>query len=292
MPSRVDLESMQLLVAIDTHASLGAAARSLGISQPAASARLRALEARYRLSLVARSARGSRLTEDGQAICAWSRAVLRESDTLQAGIAALSEQRRGGVRIAASLTIAEHLLPGWLAEMQRRLPDVHTALRVVNSTDVIEMVRTSQVVLGFIESPAKTAGMSSRRVGRDRLTVVVAPGHPWARRRAPLSVSALTDAAFVVREPGSGTRETFRRALGDEPRIALEAGSTSAVIGSAVSGVGPAVVSELAVRPYLESGALVDVPVALDLRRPLRAIWRADETLRPPAADLVHIAQR
>ena len=292
MTARIDLESMQLLMAIDDHGSLGAAARSLGISQPAASARLRALEARYRLSLVARSTRGSRLTEDGQVVCSWSRAVLHESDTLQAGISALSEQHRGGVRIAASLTIAEHLLPGWIGEMQRRMPAVRTSLRVVNSEGVIEMVRNGQVVLGFVESPAITAGMRTRQVGSDRLAVVVGPTHRWSRRRAPLTVDELVQAAFVVREPGSGTRATFSRALGREPQIALEAGSTSAVIGSAISGVGPAVVSELAVRHFVESGALVDVPVALDLRRPLRAIWREHETLRPPATDLVDIAQR
>lgn len=85
-----------------------------------------------------------------------------------------------------------------------------------------------------------------------------------------------------MREPGSGTRATFSRALGSEPRVALEAGSTSAVIGSAISGVGPAVVSEFAVRHFVEPGALLDVPVDLDLRRPLRAIWREHERLRPP----------
>lgn len=290
MPSSIDLESLRLITAIDRYGSLGAAARDLGISQPAASARLRSVESRYQLSLVSRSTRGSTLTEDGQALCSWANAVLREMETLQAGIAALSEQRHGGLEIAASLTIAEYFLPRWLGEMQRLRPDVHTALRVMNSAEVVATVRARKVSVGFTENPDRPAGLSTRRVGSDRLAVVVAAQHQWTRRAYPPTVDELARTPLVVRETGSGTRETFDRALGAEPRIALEASSTSTLVGAAVNGVGPAVVSEVAVRSQLDSGVLVEVPTELNLRRPLLAIWRADETLRSPATDLVAIA--
>lgn len=292
MASRIDLESLRLIVAIDRHHSLGAAARELGISQPAASARLRSVESGYGLSLVSRSARGSELTEDGRAVCSWAENVLREVDTLQAGIAALSEQRKGGLEIAASLTIAEYFLPRWLGEMQRTMPDVHTALRVMNSAEVEAQVRQRDVSLGFTESPERPRGLSTRRVGSDRLAVVVAPRHEWTRRVYPPTADELAQTPLVLREAGSGTRETFDRALGTEPRIALEASSTSALVGAAVNGVGPAVVSEVAVRSQLDAGVLVEVTTELDLRRPLLAIWRADERLRSPATDLVAIAAR
>lgn len=281
---------MRLIVSVDRLGSLGAAARDLGISQPAASQRLRSLESRYGLSLVSRSTRGSRLTEDGKALCSWANAVLREVDTLQAGIAALSEQRHGGLGIAASLTIAEYFLPRWLGEMQRVRPDVHTALRVMNSAEVVATVRSREVSLGFTENPDRPRGLSTRRVGSDRLAVVVATRHAWTRRAYPPTAEELAATPLVLREAGSGTRETFERALGREPRLALEASSTSALIGAAVNGVGPAVVSEVAVRSHLDAGVLVEVRTELDLRRPLLAIWRADETLRAPATDLVGIA--
>lgn len=289
MPSEIDLDSMRLIAAVDKHGSLGAAARDLGISQPAASARLRSVESRYGLSLVSRSTRGSRLTEDGQALCSWANAVLREVDTLQAGVAALSEQRHGGLAVAASLTIAEYFLPRWLGEMQRVRPDVHAALRVMNSAEVVAKVRDHVVQLGFTEGPDRPPGLSARRVGSDRLVLVVAAGHPWARARPP-SQDELADTPLVLREAGSGTRETFDRALGVQPRIALEASSTNALIGAAVNAVGPAVVSGVAVRSHLDTGALVEVATELDLRRPLYAIWRSDEPLRAPATDLVTIA--
>lgn len=288
----VNLESLRLLILVDESGSLGAAARTLGISQPAASSRLRSLEARYNLSLVLRSTRGSQLTDDGRAVCAWARGVIAEVSHLEAGIAALGAQRRGDLKIAASLTIAEYLMPRWLAELQRAHLDVHAGLIVVNSADVVGQVRAGEVSIGFVESPTITTDLRTRLVGTDRIAIVVSPSHPWASTRHPIGRSELSSTPLVVREIGSGTRETFDLALGGTPRIAMEAGSPTAVIGAALNGVGPAVVSEIAVRSAILAGTLVDVPVALDLKRPLRAIWRSSERLRSPATDLIDIACR
>jgi molybdate transport repressor ModE-like protein len=292
MSKFVDLDSLRLLLLVDQLGSLGAAARELGISQPAASVRLRSLESRYDLSLVTRSTRGSRLTEDGKAVCAWARNVMTEVDSLEAGIGALSAQRRGDLRIAASLTIAEYFMPRWLAELQRSQPGVHAGLVVVNSTEVVAMVRDGRVKLGFIESALAIPDLRTRQVGTDRVTVVVQPEHRWARTRQPIDREELAATPLVVRETGSGTRETFERALGAKASVALEAGSTNVIIGAALNGVGPAVVSEVAARSSIENGTLVDVPVTLDLRRSLRAIWRKEDPLRPPIGDLVTIAAR
>jgi len=292
MSKFVDLDSLRLLLLVDQLGSLGAAARELGISQPAASVRLRSLESRYDLSLVTRSTRGSRLTEDGKAVCAWARNVMTEVDSLEAGISALSAQRRGDLRIAASLTIAEYFMPRWLAELQRSQPGVHAGLVVVNSTEVVAMVRDGRVKLGFIESALAIPDLRARQVGTDRVTVVVQPEHRWARTRQPIDREELAATPLVVRETGSGTRETFERALGAKASVALEAGSTNVIIGAALNGVGPAVVSEVAARSSIENGTLVDVPVTLDLRRSLRAIWRKEDPLRPPIGDLVAIAAR
>lgn len=292
MSKFVDLDSLRLLLLIDELGSLGSAARELGVSQPAASARLRSLESRYGLTLVSRSTRGSRLTEDGKAVSAWARNVMTEVDNLETGIGALSARRRGDLKIAASLTIAEYFMPRWLAELQRARPGVHAGLLVVNSTEVVAMVREDRVKLGFIESALEIPDLQSRQVGTDRVSVVVPPDHRWAHAKQPIDREELASTPLVVRETGSGTRETFERALGAQASIVLEAGSTNVIIGAALNGVGPAVVSEVAVRTAIENGTLVDVPVTLDLRRSLRAIWRKNEQLRPPLGDLVTIAAR
>jgi DNA-binding transcriptional LysR family regulator len=290
MLPEVDLETLRLLVAVVDAGSLTSAAAQRGISQPAASSRVREFEARWRLAVIRRSTRGSFLTSDGEAVVAWARQVLYAADTMRSAMEALSTQRRSGFVIAASLTVAEHLVPHWLGVLHVERPDVRPVLRVVNSEAVAEEVRNRHADIGFIESARLPAGLSRKTIGQDRLAIVVAKHHPWARRRSPLTAEELNTAGWVLREEGSGTRSTFQTALGHEPRLVMEATSTTALVGAALAGVGPAVVSVLSIRAELETGQLISVPVELDLSRPLNAIWRPGERLSEPARDLLAIA--
>nr|WP_257910546.1 LysR family transcriptional regulator [Janibacter limosus] len=180
----LDIETLRLVVAVDDTGSLSAAARERGLSQPSASARVRAFEARWQLTLLERTPRGSTITTDGRAVIARARQVLREADTMRAGLASLTGSRRGEVRIAASLTIAEHILPRWLGALRDQM-EVHPQLHVVNSDRVADMVRSQLADVGFIETAARAPGLDHRVVGTDRLVVVVHPDHEWARRRTP-----------------------------------------------------------------------------------------------------------
>lgn len=290
MSPDLDIETLRLLVALTETGSLSGAAQARGISQPAASARVRSFEARWRLRLVERSPRGSTLTTDGYAVVSWARSVLHETDTMRAALAALTEERGSAVEIAASLTIAEFILPRWLGELRTRLDDVQPRLHVVNSDRVAELVRDQSVDIGFIETSVRPTDLAHRLVGSDRMIVIVHPDHPWARRSTPLDDATLGEAAWILREPGSGTRSTFERALRREPRTALEASSTTALIGAALAGVGPAVITARAVTNELETGRLVEVATGLDLMRPLTAIWRADRRMSTAATALLRIA--
>jgi molybdate transport repressor ModE-like protein len=290
MTPEVDVQTLRLLVAVAEHGSIGAAARELELSQPAASARLREFEARWRIAVLDRSPGGSRLTEDGEAVVSWARTLLHELDTVRSSLLALGEERRSGVAVAASLTVADLILPRWLAELRARRPHLSPRLHVVNSDTVAAMVRADEVDLGFVETTDVPGDLARQVVGHDSLAVVVAPGHPWARRRTPLTREELQAGSYVLREPGSGTRSTFEAALRKQPHVVLEASSTSALLGAAAAGVGPAVVSRRAVAAEVEQGRLVVVPTALDLQRPLTAVWRRHRRLSDAASDLVLIA--
>jgi DNA-binding transcriptional LysR family regulator len=295
MSREVDLQALRLLVHLEEERSIGAASRLLGISQPAASTCLRAFESRWQLTVAERSARGTQLTPDGVTVAAWARDVLHQVDTVRGGLLALSARRsRAGqdLGVAASLTVAEFVLPRWLGQLRATMPAVHLRLQVHNSDRVHDLVRTGDCAIGFVESTAVSRDLARRVVGRDRLVMVVHAAHPWARRRSPVSRDQLLAAEFVVREEGSGTRSTFEQALAAEPRIAMVATSTTAVVGAVLAGVGPAVVTPYAVRAGLETGELVEVRHELDLVRPLTAVWRRDRPLEGAAAALLTIAQR
>jgi DNA-binding transcriptional LysR family regulator len=289
-----DLEALALLVTVSETGSLGQAAKAHHISQPSASSRLQTLERHLGVPLLSRSPRGSQLTPEGRVVVDWARNVLDAGAALMASVSALRERRSAALRVAASMTVAEYLLPNWLTALAASQPDVTVGLRVVNSQQVGAMVTSGEVELGFIESPDVPAGLASTVVARDRLVVVVAPSHPWTRRRTRLRPAELAATALVVREAGSGTRETLERALEPFGGLAaprLELGSTSAVKVALASGGGPAVLSRLAVSAELDEGRLVEVhPHGLALDRELRAVW--PEGLKPdgPAAALLRIA--
>lgn len=287
-----DLGALELLLAIARLGSLGAAARELEITQPAASSRLRSMERQLGVALVDRSPRGSRLTDAGALVTDWARRVVEAAEAFDAGAKALRHQRDSRLRIAASMTIAEYLLPGWLLALRARRPDTAVSLQAGNSTAVAESLLADEADLGFVEGLDVPTGLDSVVVARDRLIVVTAPTHPWARRRRPLAAAELSVTPLVLREEGSGTRQVLDAALGDLARPLFELSSTTAVKAAAVSGAGPAVLSELAVRDELAMRRLVRVPVeGLELRRDLRAIWPTGHRPAGPARDLLSLTR-
>jgi DNA-binding transcriptional LysR family regulator len=289
---RPDLEQLRLLVAIADHESLGAASRDLGIAQPNASRSLRRLERQLGLSLVVRGPTGSRLTPQGAVVVHWAREAVEACDRLVTGAKALAAESNASLAIAASMTVAEYLVPRWLSDFRGRATEVRVNLDVCNSREVFERIGRDECDLGFVESPTVPKGLRWTVIGGDELLVVVAPSHPWARRRRPLTADELAATPLVVREPGSGTRTSLEHHLTGRAMVepAVELGSNAAVKVMARSGSAPAVLSRLAVSEVLESGELVAVPVeGLRLARRLRAVWRGD--LAGPAADFLSVVR-
>ena len=302
LPSRVsDLTGFDLLLSVTRTGSIGRAAAEHGISQPAASARMRLLEAQLGLALLERSPRGSRLTPAGALVAGWALAVVDAAAALDAGLVALRHERDSRLRIAASMTVAEYLLPVWLTALRAVDPGAVVALSAVNSAEVAQAVLADAADIGFIEGPEIPGGLHAEPVGRDRLTLVVAPAHPWARRRSGVPAAELARTPLVSREAGSGTRRFLEEALRAQAGLervppAAELSSTTAIkaaVAAGGAGSGPAVLSSLAVAAELSAGTLRAVPVTgVDLTRTLRVVWTAGRRLTGPARDLYAIAAR
>jgi DNA-binding transcriptional LysR family regulator len=298
LPARVsDLTPFDLLLSVARLGSLGRAAESHGISQPAASTRLRRLERQLGITLIERSPRGSRLTPHGVLVADWAQAAVDAAAALDAGVTALRVSRDAVLRVAASMTVAEYLLPGWLTALRARDPATTVTLTAANSAEVAGAVLAGAADLGFIEGPDLPAGLRAQQAGADVLTVVVAAGHPWARRRTGIAAGELAATPLVSREPASGTRrflEHALRALAMEPVPPVaELSSTTAIKSAVAAGIGPAVLSSLAVAAEVAAGTLRAVRVTgLDLSRKLLAISAEGRPLTGPAGDLYAIAVR
>lgn len=295
-----ELSALEVLVAVARTGSLNLAAAELGRSQQAVSARIASLEAQTGIDLVARTRRGSTLTPAGVVVADWSARLLELAGEVDAGLAALRADRRARLSVAASLSIAERLLPGWLVALRNGAAPPAVTLATVNSTEVADRVRVGRADLGFVEGAAAPRGCRSTVIGTDELVVVVAPEHRWASRRRVLTAAEVARTPLVTREAGSGTRAAFetalRRRLGVNTQIAapiLELPTTAAIRTAVLTAVAPAVLSRLVVGDDLATGRLRAVPIDdLDLRRSLRAVWLGGRT--PPAGpvrDLVAISR-
>lgn len=295
-PRVPELDALELLIAVAATGSLGRAGVERGISQPAVSARIQRMEQVVGLPLVQRSARGSSLTSAGALVADWARDVLSAAAVLDAGIASLRSGRDGRLKVAASLTVAEHLLPRWLVRLAAEHPQTTVSLDAVNTAEVVRQVLAGDVQLGFVEGPGLPEGLDGQVIGHDELLLVVPVGHPWTRRSRRVTAGELAATRLVQREPTSGTRTALESALGDHAPLApplLELSSTSAVRSAVLAGAGPAVLSSLAVSEDLNARRLVRVGVSgVDLSRSLRAVWPVGQKLSGPARDLLAIAQR
>ena len=248
-----DLEvgELRAFCAAATLGSIAEAARAMGVSQPAMSKRMRALEHVAGAELFERSSRGVTLTQAGVQLYSAARRLLRSADSVQALIRSPPAMP---VRIASSPTIAELRLPQVIAEMATGERALTVELISANSELVRELVRDGRSDLGVasVDPYALYAdGLEERIVWRDELVVVVPPGHPWeALEEIPAEEFAET--ALLQRDPWSNSSRIVGATL---ERQGLERTEPQAVVGSAATlmavaqatGV-PALISILAAR--------------------------------------------
>lgn len=284
-----DVTTLRIVRDIGATGSFRQAAAAAGLSQQAASSRVAATESLLGFRLVDRTRQGSTLTAAGHLVVEWSAGFLEEADQLTKALRTLRTGPATELTVAASQTIAESFIPGWMGEFRRRNAGEQSfRLTSGNSTFVIDEVRAGRAVVGLIETPDIPDDLDSALIRQDELTVVVAPEHPWAKG-GTVSAGELARTPLITRESGSGTRRTLELALHThhpqlivaEPAAVL---STAGAIRAAVAaGVGPAVLSIAAVHDDIKHGTLIAVHIRdLVLSRPLTALWARNAVL--PAA--------
>ncbi|MDF1487609.1 LysR family transcriptional regulator [Tessaracoccus caeni] len=290
-----NLQALALFLAVVDEGSLGAGARKMGMYQPNASRMIAQLEAEAGAPLLKRHPRGSRPTSTGLLFAAHARRLLDAADEFSDWLHHSHDHDVIELQVGASMTIAEHLLPAWLAELRRAEPRVRVEVHVHNSAQVINETLDGTLQLGLVETPNLPPTLNTAPLRQDELALVVAPHHPWAARSDGIALEELATTPLIVREGGSGTRNAFEELMNGlplaEPTQVL--GSNAAVRVAVAAGAGPAVLSVLAVRTQLSTGELRRVPLRnTALRRPLTAIWKGPRRLRGAPAHLLTIATK
>lgn len=278
------LEQLRIFVAVAERLHMTRAAKALHLTQSAVSAAVTALETRYDTKLFDRIGRGLALTATGEALVPHARAVLASSEEAKGLLADMAGLRRGTISIYASQTVAAYWLPTRMAAFKARYPDIVLNLQIANTHRVIEAVAGAEAELGLIEGQEEDPRLERTVVGADQLIVAASPDHPMAQSKQPLGARDLAALHWALREKGSGTRSAFEAHLpsglsASDLQIALTLPSNEAILTAVATHPLVTAISELAARPLIEAGRLVQL--SLDL--PRRPFYRLHHKERTPS---------
>ena len=265
--------------------SISAGAARLHISQPAATRQLRELEARLGSVLFDRLPRGVRLTETGQLLHDYAQRIFALEHEAENAIRDMEQLGGGEIKIGASSTIGNYLLPPVIAGFRRRFPAVELTVEIANTETIERDLVARRLVLGFTEGPLSEPEVNAEVFMHDEIIPVAGAVHPLTHMRR-VDPQALCRETLLIREPGSGTR-SFIEGMLKRKRLEFKnvvcLGSSEAIKQVAAAGGGVAFVSRLVVESELRSGRLRVLRVAgLRISRPLHRVQLRRRHL-PPA---------
>ena len=258
---RLNLRQIEVFLATAHGGSTRAAAHRIARSQSAASTSLAELESALGVKLFDRIGRRLLLNENGRALLPKAQALVEQAAEAQA---LFMDEHAAPLRVAASFTIGEYLLPSLISHWTQLHPKSHVHLRIFNTREVITAVAGLDVDIGFIEGAQTHSDLVVRPWLDDDMVIVAAPGHALANRRA--TALELADATWVMREHGSGTRQ-----IADEwllknlarVRVGCELGSTEAIKRVVATSDALGCLSRYAVAQSVEDGHLVELRTRL-----------------------------
>jgi DNA-binding transcriptional LysR family regulator len=292
------LENFRLRVfrAVAEELSFRKAAEVLHLSQPAVSQHIRALEEEAGVQLFDR-ARGAghgsqiSLTEAGRVLLRYANAAAETMVEARRSLAALHEEADGPLKLGASTTVAQYLLPRILGAFLKQYPQVKLSLVSGNTEQIVEAVAEKKVALGIIEGPAMRREVKTERMVQDEMVLIVSPNHAWARKGGAIEKKELAKVPLLLRERGSGSRRVVERALKKmglplrSLQVAMELDSTEAIISGVEAELGVGFVSLWALGKALRLGTVKVVAVkGLEIRRDFSFVRLAGAEMTGAAA--------
>jgi DNA-binding transcriptional LysR family regulator len=280
----MDTRQLAAFCAVVEKSSFSQAAEKLGVTQPAVSLQVRALEERLGQTLLDRSGRRVEPTEAGLRLYRSAQRMLALEEQLYDEVAAESGELHGTLAIGASTGPGAHLVPLLLCEFQRDHPDLRVALSIWDTQTVSEKVARRELELGVVGALRRNRSLEFEPLVRDEIVLAVPPAHPAAG--GSVTVDDLRDETVIAMQEGAGVRqvvdEELRRAglrvRELEPR--LELGLQESVKSAVAAGFGVTFISRTAIEGELAAGTLAMARVAG--LEPARQIYVVRAKGRPP----------
>jgi DNA-binding transcriptional LysR family regulator len=281
----IDLMRLRAFVYAAEGLSFSEAARQLHLTQPTISHHIKALEKTLGVELFTRSGHTLKLTEAGRLLLPFAHKLIHQAIEVQELMISLQQDIVGHLRIACSTTAGKYVLPQLAARFCQRFPGINVSILACRPLHVIPQLLEGEANLAVVSSYDLCGnGFECQEFFKDRITLIVPPGHPWAVRDS-VDPADLLDEPLLMREPTSGTRrriltELAKHDIGlDDLDIFLELGNAEAIARTVEAGYGVSFISTLATDYALNLGRVISVPVTdFDLQRTIYMVRRELDT--------------
>lgn len=285
----ITLRQLEVFTEVLKSGSTTQASMVLALSQSAVSAALSDLETQLSVRLFDRVGKRLVVNEHGRLLYPKAMALLEQASEIEQ----LFKGESGALRIAASSTIGNYILPPMMAAYRRDFPVTPLELHVGNSHDVISAVAEFNADLGLIEGPCHMPELTTQTWLEDELVVFAAPDHPLLRE--PVTLARLAEAPWILRETGSGTREVVEHLLLSHlPHfdLVMELGNSEAIKHAVRYGIGISCLSRRVIEEQLSNGTLVEVPLpGINLHRSLYLIHHRQKHISKALARFLSYCQ-
>jgi DNA-binding transcriptional LysR family regulator len=294
MNDLLDSKQLRTFVSLARTGSFTATAKEVFITQSAVSHSMRALESELGCRLLDRVGKRTTLTLEGEQLLRYARRIIADMTAARESLDRLGKWGETRLRLGASLSACQHLLPGILREFKKTHPKCRITLEPGDTPALVEAVREQRLDLALALAPQREPALEFHRLFTDELMFIVGPQHPWVQAGG-VARPEIARQNFILY---SRTSQTFRtvenyfREDGIVLNAAMELGSIDTIKELVKIGMGISVLATWIAREELQARALVALPLG---RRKLRREWGIfygkDRTLSLVEAEFVRLCR-
>ncbi|WP_018930649.1 LysR family transcriptional regulator [Gracilibacillus lacisalsi] len=261
----MNITTLQMFCLVVDVGSISQAAKLSYVSQPAVTKQIHQLETTYNTLLFDRKDGRLTLTENGKILYPFAKSIVEDFKRSKDAIEVNNKNYHESLKVGASLTIGEYLLPGFLGKFNKKKPNINISLLVENTPRVLEALSNGIIDLALVEGIITDKNLQVESIAEDELILIHSPDHAWKDRES-ISLQELVNEKMLWREPTSGTRliiENFLREYDilDSIESYMDLGSTQAIKSAVEANLGISIVSSLTVKRELELGLLCETKI-------------------------------
>lgn len=258
------IEELKTFMAVVEYKNFTKAAAAINLSQPSVSLHIKQLESYFGITLVERSIKQKKISITNGGYLLYKRAgeIINILEQTKNELTNYEETLSGNLRIGASFTIGEYILPSFLGRFSKEFPDLNLEVKIGNTASVCDMIKNKELDIGLIEGVVPSSHFKYEYFLRDEMVIALYNNHPLVGK--PLSIEKLQNQTWISREAGSGTQEylmMFLAANNIVPKNIVVFGSNYAVKEAVINELGITIISSHVTNKDVRNGEISTIPL-------------------------------